>query len=164
MRARLVLLLIILTLSIPSVVHSQSTSDSDPYVWTTGLLDSASNSVYYSIFVYGGDHGLSNLSITGHLPDRASFGAEFWKPEAATYVGEDNGIVTWTLGSLPAKILTGPFTFRVSFADAGSPPPAQINAEVKASDGYGKGYSWFARYRQGSFSGTWPGLVSCPRK
>lgn len=70
MRTRILLLLAILVLSMPATARAQDTSA--PYVWTSGLLNSTDHSVFYSVFVYSGDHALSDLTVSGHLPPAAT--------------------------------------------------------------------------------------------
>lgn len=107
-------------------------------VWTTGQINPADTSVFYSVLMTSGAEAISDVTVTAQLPEGATFVQDFWKPEAATFVGEENGVLTWTIDAVDADIVAGPFTFVVSFEDSESEdfaPPASFKATVLSSVG-----------------------------
>lgn len=118
-RLRTFLLFVVLSM-MPVVLHAQEASDTpeDLLVGSVGLL-AEDGSVFYSVLLGSGStNTLSELVITSTLPEGATFVEAFWTPEDAIFVGEENGIVTWTLPEMPADSLVGPFTYRVTFDEA----------------------------------------------
>jgi hypothetical protein len=94
--------------------------------------------VFYSVLMTSGPEALSDVTVTATLPEGATFVKDFWKPETATFVGEQDGVLTWTLDSLDPEVAAGPFTFVASFADAESEefaPPASFKAAVTSNEG-----------------------------
>jgi hypothetical protein len=102
-------------------------------VGSLGLFDD-DGSVLYSVLLQSGVDELGDLTISSQLPENATFMDMFWTPESASFVGEAEGSVTWTLGSLPANTIIGPFTYRVTFEDAET-IPSRAPAAVTWSSG-----------------------------
>lgn len=130
-------LLVTVVLLAPLALHAQdATSTPVPLrVGSVGLL-AADGSVNYSVLLASGtDSDLTNLTITSAMPEGATFVDVFWTPEAAIFVGETDGIVTWTLPELAADSLIGPFTYQVTFDEADADMPYTIPASVSWDEG-----------------------------
>jgi hypothetical protein len=141
MRSTLSILLLAVLLAMPLGLHAQRAEQalSDPaFLWTAGQLDPTDNSVYYSLYVATGDEIINDLTITGAVPEGATFVKEFWQPDSATFVGEANGNVTWTMDALGRDSVAGPFTFQVTFENADAEdfaPPGFITGSLTWNGG-----------------------------
>ncbi len=137
-RSSLILLVVILllTVSFPGLSHAQDTTPTVESLlgFTTGVLGEGGE-VYYSVILGSGPNALTDLTVTATLPAGATFVEVFWTPEAATFVGEDAGTVSWTLPELAADTVIGPFTVTVTFEEAEANIPANIPAFVTHADG-----------------------------
>jgi len=114
-------ILCILPLSISAQDATQEATSifTDPLLlWSAGQIDPIDKNVYYSLFVASGDEVLDALTITANVHEDATFVEASWMPEGAVLVGEAEGVVTWQLPALGAETIAGPFTFRVTFANA----------------------------------------------
>lgn len=138
-KALLVVVLLLLGLSWATGVSAQeSTASAQLSVWTTGQINPADNQVFYSVLMTSGATALTDVTISAALPEGATFVKDFWKPEAAEFVGAADGAVSWKLAAVDANVVAGPFTFVVSFENAASntfAPPAQFKASVISSAG-----------------------------
>jgi hypothetical protein len=103
----------------------------EPLVTHTVGLFGPDDTVFYSVMLASGPETLEDLTITSTLPAGATFIDVFWTPEAATFVGEADGVVTWALAALAADTIIGPFTYTVSFAEAETPVPFNVPALVR---------------------------------
>ncbi|MFN8531089.1 MAG: hypothetical protein U0670_21000 [Anaerolineae bacterium] len=129
----------VLLLSFPFLVDAQYAGEpTDLAVWSAGLIDPANNQVQYSVLFTSGAEALTDVTVTAQLPETATFVSDFWKPEVAVFVGEQDGIVSWTLDSVEANTAVGPFTVNVSFEDSESDsfaPPAAVRTTLTSSAG-----------------------------
>ncbi len=122
----------------PFAVHAQGGISDPIFMWSSGQIDPTDNSVFYSFMVASGPEALEALTITGEVPEGATFETNFWQPESSTFVGEADGVVTWELPALEADKIAGPFTFRVTFEDADAEDFAPVgfaNGSVTWSEG-----------------------------
>lgn len=136
---RMLLAVVLVIMSLPLVGSAQDDKVGEPLVvWSAGQIDTTDNSVFYSVLMSSGQEALTDVTVSALLPEGATFVKEFWKPEAATFVGENDGVVTWTLPAVEADVAAGPFTFVVSFANSDSEefaPPASLKATLTSSAG-----------------------------
>jgi hypothetical protein len=121
---------------VPFTLYAQdttSTVQSEPLiVRTVGVLDE-NRTALYSLLVYSGDQPLTDLTIVSTIPEWTTFMEAFWTPEKAEFIGQKNGVVTWTLPELPAKTILGPFTYRVKAVDFHS-LPINVVATVSSAE------------------------------
>lgn len=136
---RMLLVIVLVVLSIPLSSYAQDDKAEIPLsVWTAGQIDPADNSVFYSVLMTSGQEALTDVTISAVLPEGATFVKDFWKPEAATFAGEKDGVVSWTMSAVEANVVAGPFTFVVSYEGSDSEdfaPPASFKATVNSSVG-----------------------------
>ncbi|MBZ0315148.1 MAG: DUF11 domain-containing protein [Anaerolineae bacterium] len=134
------LMLVLLTASLLLVAsfptHAQDTTPTVESLlgFTTGVLGDEGE-VYYSVILGSGPDALTDLTVTATLPEGATFVEVFWTPEAATFIGEDAGTVSWTLPELAADTIIGPFTVTVTFEEAEANIPTNIPAFVTHAEG-----------------------------
>jgi len=130
------ILLAVLALATPATSRADTTKADPLKVWSSGHLD-PDNSVYYSTFVSTGADEVKGLTVTSLLPKGAKFVKDFWKPAAAKFVGEKDGVVTWTLETLAANSIAGPFAYVVTYENASAKDfkaPAFAKASAVAGD------------------------------
>lgn len=136
---KLLVAVLLVVLSVSFMSSAQEANEWETlYVWTTGQIDPADSSVLYSVLMTSGTEALTDVTVSAVLPEGATFVKDFWKPEAASFVGEQDGTVTWTLDAVDANAAAGPFTFVVSFEGSDSEtfaPPATIKASLTSSAG-----------------------------
>lgn len=116
----------------PTLLSAQAPSPI--LLYTTGILDSDGSVLYSVLLASTPESALSNVTITSTLPERATFVEALANPETATFVSESEGVVTWTLASLEADKIIGPFTYRVTFEET-SVIPSGVTALVTATEG-----------------------------
>lgn len=128
--------ILVLTASFPGLSHAQDNPPTAESLlgFTTGVLGDEGE-VYYSVILGSGPNALIDLTVTATLPAGATFVEVFWTPEAATFVGETDGVVSWTLPELAADTVIGPFTVTVTFDEAEANIPTNIPAFVTHADG-----------------------------
>lgn len=134
---------LVLMFSLPLWAYAQYEGEpTDLAVWSAGLIDSANNQVQYSVLFTSGAEALTGVIVSAQLPEGATFVSDFWKPEAAVFVGEQDGLVSWTMDSVEANTSVGPFTVNVSFEDSESDsfaPPAAVRTTLTSSTGIVEG-------------------------
>lgn len=132
----LLVFVLLLTASFPGLSHAQDTTPTVESLlgFTTGVLGEEGE-VYYSVILGSGPDALTDLTVTATLPEGATFVEVFWTPEAATFVGETDGVVSWTLPELTADTVIGPFTVTVTFEETEADIPTNIPAFVTHADG-----------------------------
>jgi hypothetical protein len=130
---------LVLMFAIPMMTSAQEDALELPLsVWTAGQIDPTDNSVFYSVLLTSGAEALTDVTVSAALPEGATFVKDFWKPEAAAFGGEADGVLTWTLPAVDANTAAGPFTFVVSFEGSASEefaPPASFKANIISSAG-----------------------------
>lgn len=136
-RRLIILLLLFASLILPTILYAQdtNTTSEELMVGSVGLL-AEDGSVFYSVLLGNGSaNALSELTITSVLPEGAAFVEAFWTPEDAVFMGEENGIITWTLPEMPADSIVGPFTYRVTFDETDAAIPTNVAATAAWNSG-----------------------------
>jgi hypothetical protein len=111
-------------LIMPLGLHAQTAEEVVPLLVGTVGSTAPDGSILYSVLIASTEEALTDLTISSPLPEGATFVDVFWTPSLATFVGESDGTVTWSLPEMPAQSVIGPFTYRVTFEDVAQAPAA----------------------------------------
>lgn len=126
---QLFLMLALILTSLATQPRAQADDALAPVIFSSGLLET-DGTVIYSVIMASSTEDLGNLRIVAQLPADTSFIANLDIPAAATYLGAQNGEVTWRVDSLPANSILGPFTFQAQPSAENAAPPVTIPARM----------------------------------
>lgn len=77
--------------------------------------------VLYSLLYYSGPTARTELTISGDIPEAATFVEAVIAPAGATFNAAAATEASWLIPSVAAETVLGPFTYRVQFSE-GDPP------------------------------------------
>lgn len=79
--------------------------------------------VLYSLLYYSGPTARSELTISGTIPDSATFVEEVIAPAGATFnaAASSTTEASWSISTVEAETVLGPFTYRVQFNEEDVP-------------------------------------------
>lgn len=94
----------------------------------SGAIESGGGSTDYSItLVNGSSAPISNIYVTGSIPNSTQFASAKATPAGATFKAVENGAAAWIVGTIPAGGKMGPFTYVVNVTE---PPTGAAHAWV----------------------------------
>jgi len=104
-------------------------SDSRAAIRTTGQFDADGNALY-SVYVASGQEDLEELTISAALPPGTRYLEQVHKPQAGSYDGVKDNIVSWRVARLERDTLLGPFVFRTKLDGTTSEAPETVQAAI----------------------------------
>lgn len=85
----------------------------------SGAIESGGGAVDYNITVVNNSSSpISNLYVTGTVPEGTKFASASATPSGATFKAVEDGAAAWVAGTIPAGGKMGPFSYKVNVTEA----------------------------------------------